>query len=543
VRATRDRDGREVGGAADVSTLRSELAPIRSSEGEKRPEPASAAARPDAGGQAGLTETVVRGAGVTAAGYLLTQVLTLVSYIAFARLAAPEVFGTLAAGWTIIGVSAFLAESGMNAALIQRKDRLEEAASTATAATFAAGIALSLLALALSPVVGLYFQSHEVGLVAAALSGVLFINAAMVVPDALLRRRFSFLRTAVVNPIDALCYGAIGAGLLAAGMGVWGLVIATYGAGVVRVGSAWLFAGWVPRLHLVSLSMWRELARYGRHIVASEFLRQVSEISNALLLGRFLGLAPLGEFRFGWRLATQAAFPATSAGLYVLFPAFARIADDLDRFRAAFLRSLRLLGFIVLPIAVALVPLGQQLAVALLGPSWRAAGSVIAALAGAAAALPLITLANEVSKAANRPDLIPRLSLLLTVGTVVAIVAFLPLGLTGVAAGLSLAYVVAAAYALNNVTRVLALTRKAILAELWGPLVASALMAGGLAIFAESVVDIEGASTLSRLAWLLGEACLALLLYASAALALVPATALEFARTLRSLRPRSRQPA
>jgi PST family polysaccharide transporter len=472
---------------------------------------------------------------------LLTQIITFVSYIAFARLASPQVFGTLAAAWTIVGVSAFLAESGMNSALIQRHDRLDEAASTATVATFAAGVALSLLALALSPILGLFFHSHEVGLVAAALSGVLFINAAMVVPDALLRRRFSFLLRSVIDPIYALCYGVIGVGLLASGMGVWALVIATYGAGAVRVAFAWFFARWTPRRAMVSFAMWRELARYGRHIVASEFLRQVGSIANTLLLGRFLGLAPLGEFRFGSRLAMEAAVPVTSGSLHVLFPAFVRIADDLDRFRAAFLRSLRLLGFVVLPMASALAVLGEQIAVAALGPPWHAAGSVLAALAGATAALPLITLGIEVFKAANRPDLVPRVTLLITVGTVTVIVAFLPLGVAGVAGGLSLAYVVAAAYALNNVTRVLALSRKAILAELRGPLIASALMAGGLALFAENLVRVEGASTLTRLAWLLSEACIALLIYAAAASVVAPAATRDFVSILRSLPVRGRR--
>jgi PST family polysaccharide transporter len=243
-------------------------------------------------------------------------------------------------------------------------------------------------------------------------------------------------------------------------------------------------------------------------------------------------------------MATDAATPVTSATLYVLFPAFARIADDLDRFRAAFLRSLRLLGFVVLPISFALAPLGEQIAVAALGPPWRAAGTVLAALAGVTAGLPLITLGNEVFKSANRPDLVPRVTLLITVGTVALIVAFLPFGVAGVAGGLSLAYVVAAAYALTNVTRVLALPRSAILAELWGPFVASALMAGGLALFAEYVVDLDGASTLTRLVWLLGEACLALLIYATAAFVLARATAREFVLTLRSLvhGSRTRQP-
>ena len=88
----------------------------------------------------------------------------------------------------------------MSAALIERQDRLEETAATATVATFAAGVALSLLALTLSPIVRFYFHSQDVGLVAAALSGRLLLNAAVVVPDALLLRRFSFLRTNVVDP-------------------------------------------------------------------------------------------------------------------------------------------------------------------------------------------------------------------------------------------------------------------------------------------------------------------------------------------------------
>jgi hypothetical protein len=88
----------------------------------------------------------------------------------------------------------------MSRALILRQDRLEEAAATATVATFAAGVVLSLLALTLLPVAGFYFHSQDVKLVAAALSGLPLLNAAVVVPDALLLRRFSFLRTNVVDP-------------------------------------------------------------------------------------------------------------------------------------------------------------------------------------------------------------------------------------------------------------------------------------------------------------------------------------------------------
>ena len=482
----------------------------------------------------------MRGAGLTGAGYVLTQTITFASYIALARLATPEVFGAFAAAWTLVGVSSFLVESGMSSALIQRKDRLDEAAATAVVATFAAGLGLTALALACSPLVGLYFHSRRIGLVAAAMSGVLFLNAITIVPDALMRRRFSFLRRGVIDPIDALAYGAAAAALLAIGMGVWGLVIATYAAGVIRIATVWLFNRWLPDLRLVSFRMWRELASYGRHMLTSEFLRQVSTIANAALLGRFLGLAPLGEYRFGWRMATQAAIPATSAGVYVLFPAFARIADDLDRFRSAFLRSVRLYAVFVVPIGFALPPLAIQITVAFLGAAWRSTGSVLAALAGVTAAFPLLMLANEVFKAANRPSLVARVALITTAGTLATMAAFLPLGITAVAGGISAAYVAAGAYALRKVGAVLDLRPATILASLRPPVFASCAMAGALVVFAHLIRDASGDPELIRLGWLAAESATGFSVYVIALYLLAPATVAEFVRLLTTLVRRDR---
>src|SRR5262245_7742544 len=102
-----------------------------------------------------LTTTVVRGVGLAGAGHLLTSVLTLAVYLVLARLASPHDFGALAAGSIIVGVGLRVSESGMLAALVQRRDRVDEAASTALVATVLGGVLLGGVALALAPVVGL----------------------------------------------------------------------------------------------------------------------------------------------------------------------------------------------------------------------------------------------------------------------------------------------------------------------------------------------------------------------------------------------------
>src|SRR5215216_3059586 len=90
-----------------------------------------------------LANTVVRGATLAGGGLLLTQALTLGIYILLARLATPHTFGTFAAASIFVAIGELFIESGMTAALIHRRERLEEALSTAFAATCLGGVLLS----------------------------------------------------------------------------------------------------------------------------------------------------------------------------------------------------------------------------------------------------------------------------------------------------------------------------------------------------------------------------------------------------------------
>jgi O-antigen/teichoic acid export membrane protein len=478
---------------------------------------------------------VVRGAGVTTAAYLLTQIITVAFYVALARLAGPEVFGAFAAAWIIVGVSNFLTESGMSSALIQRGDRIEAAAATAVLSTFATGAGLSLVALALAPLVGLYFHSHEIGLLSAALAGICLVNAATVVPDALMRRRFAFVRRVVVDPITAVAYGVAGVIALSAGLGAWGLVIATYVAGAFRVSTVWIFNRWLPDLRKASFATWRELVSYARHVALSEFLREIGTVANTALVGRFLGIATLGAYRFGWRMALEAATPVATSG-YMLLPAFARIAHDRDRFQRGFLQAARLISAMAFPVGFGLLVLGEQVGITLLGEPWREAGRVLAALAGVTLAMVFIELATEVFKAANRPALLPRMTFIRTIGSLILMIAFVPLGATGVAAGVSIAFLLSAAYGWLNVGRVLVLPFGTMCRVLTAPAIASIGMAALLLIFAAYVTKTENGSTLVRLAWLLLEIGFGALVYLALLFKLSPSISVELRHVIRRLR-------
>jgi O-antigen/teichoic acid export membrane protein len=403
---------------------------------------------------ANLRRTVARGATIATVGSLLSKALTLAVYVLLARLAAPKTFGTFAEASVLVWFGALFVESGMTAALIHRRDRLDEAASTAFLSTLAGGFTLSVLGAAAAPLIGLYFGSHEITIVAAAVSGLHLMNSATVVPEALLQRRFSFVRRTIVDPLSVIAYGTSAAIGLVYGLGVWALALGVYASEVVRVTLDWAFCGWRPDVRSATWSMWRELVGYARYAFTGEFLRQFGVVFNTAAIGRFVGKAELAQYNFGSRLATEASAPIITAVSFVLFPALARISTEKERFRDAVLQSFRFACFVVFPVSLVLFSLGKPLAVLLLGERWHAAGSVVSGLAAVGAALSLRSISSEVFKASGRPDRLPMVYALSAVLPALAVLAGLPFGLAVIAGGVSAAFVLVAVYATASATRI-----------------------------------------------------------------------------------------
>ncbi len=125
---------------------------------------------------AGLAATVLRGAGLGGLGFGASQALTLGIYIVLARLITPEEFGDFAAATVLIGFALLVTETGMSSAIVQRRSRVEEAANTALIATILTGIGFTAILLAVSPLVGDFFDSDEIQELAAATSGIIFLR-------------------------------------------------------------------------------------------------------------------------------------------------------------------------------------------------------------------------------------------------------------------------------------------------------------------------------------------------------------------------------
>ena len=483
---------------------------------------------------------VIRGAGLAAGGYALAQILNLVVYVVLARLLVPEEFGTFAAATALLGFVLLVSESGMSSAVVQRRDRLEEAASTAVVATIVAGVLLGLLSLAIAPLLGLFFDSGQVTAVAAAMSGFILLRTATSVPDALLQRRFSFVRRLVIEPTQVIVFGTTAIICAENGLGVWSLVIGQYAGVLAELVLVWLLARWRPQLRLASVAMWRELVGFGRHIFVATAILNMSQQLDSLIVGRAFGTSLLGQFRYGFRIAATPFQALLAAAAYVLFPAFARIAEARERFEPAFIRSLRWVCMLAFPAGLILIPLGEPIAVIVFGEVWREAGVAATAMCAYPAAGMVSSVVSEALKAEGRPDRLTWMHSVTSGVTLALMVAMVPVGFQAVAAALSIGAVVGAVYALRNAHRFLGFHWRSIAAEIWPPAIAAITMA--LAIVpVEAALDAEGHSTVTGLLTLAGEGALALLVYGAVLMAISPVDRGELAAAARGASARLRR--
>jgi O-antigen/teichoic acid export membrane protein len=452
--------------------------------------------------ESGLERRVARGGTLIGLGFVLSQAVSLVTFIVLARLAPPATFGAYAAASILLQTSTTFAGAGMQAAVIQRQDQIREAASTAFAANLVGGLCLAGLAAACAPLIALFFHSGEVGRAAAVLAGTILLTSASIVPGALVQRRLAY-RLAFIQPVSSVAYGFAAIVALASGMRLWGLVLATYAAEAVRTAIVWLLAGWRPSARLVSWRMWRSLTSYSRPVILSLLLREIGFAGSTAFVGRTLGASDLGRFRSAQRFVLQANTSVVYSSAYVLLPAFARIWEDEPRFQRSLLRALRTLTLLVFPLSLMFIPLGRPIATVLLGEQWRGAGPIMMAMAGVGIALSFDSISSEAFKATGRTEILPRMHALTAVTPIALMVVLLPFGAPGMGLALSLGMMIVAAYAIRALSRIARIPLRILLAQARPAAIAGVLMVVGVSFLERYVVHAQDAHGLRGLGLLM----------------------------------------
>jgi O-antigen/teichoic acid export membrane protein len=387
-----------------------------------------------------LRGRVLRGVGWMMASQSSTQVIALLTSIIIARLLSRHDVGVANEAVVFATLALVIADFGVAAVIVQRPTLTEADTSTAFWVGMALGVVLTLAGFGLSwPIAALYGQ-HEVQPLFAVLSLNFLFTAPGIVPGALLTRELDFRTLEVRTIIASFTSCGVTVVLAVLGFGPWAIIAQSVVIAFVSTALLWRATPWRPRA-AISMQSLREMRQFAGHTFGARSLQWAQLNVDNLLIGRFLGAAPLGAYSIAASVSltplNRIALPITQ----VFFPAFSRMEDP-DEIAAVWIRALRVVALIVVPVMLGLVVIGQEFVLALFGRRWLTAVTPLELMAPIGLLQALTALSSGVLQSIGNTRLLWRSTAVISGLSVAAFAAGLPWGIRGVAVAYLVASVV-----------------------------------------------------------------------------------------------------
>ena len=321
-----------------------------------------------------LTRQIKRGVFWVAVSTVSMKLLSYLAYFVLAKLLLPEAFGLVAGANLAIDALQLFHEMGFGSALIYRQEEVEEAADTAFFVIIFTALVSYAVAYAVAPWVAQMASQPDPHItpVLRVLALTLVMGSFGRVPLVLLAKEMDFRRRLLPAVLSSLAYTITATLLAFAGFEVWSIVIGRLVSAALQVVVVWWVTGWRPRFRFVP-RLARELFDYGKHIIASQILIfGITNIDDAFVI-RMRGWAEEGMYDLAYRTSNMPATQITAMVNQVMFPAFARMQDDLATFRRTYFQALRYVSLLAVPVAVGTVLFAHDLIAAIDAEKWGGA--------------------------------------------------------------------------------------------------------------------------------------------------------------------------
>lgn len=382
----------------------------------------------------GIARKVTKGIGWNYLSYGLGKTVSLVTVSVLAHLLTPVNFGVVALASLAIEYLSILNDFGLATALIQRREKIDEASNVVFTLNLIISISLTLITFALAPLAAIFFQEPGLTPILRWLGFTFTLNALGSVHKARLQRNMEFGKKIVPELGNNIVKAGISIGLALSGYGAWSLVYGQLAGQVVSIILLWVVVPWIPQLSLIGKTA-KQLFKYGISIMADRALNIFGDSFDYFLIGKFFTTATLGVYTLAYKLPELLIITTLNVLGGVFFPAFSTIQNRPDKLRKSFLATTRYVQLLVTPMCIGLIVAADPIIRVAFGEQWLDAIPLMQILCLHTLLLSIGYHVGDVYKAIGRPDILIKLSIPIFIVRVIAIWIGAQQGLVGVALG------------------------------------------------------------------------------------------------------------
>ena len=310
-----------------------------------------------------------RGGVVAITSQGLKFIVTLAATSVMARLLTPQDYGLIGMVAFVTGFVSMYKDLGLSAATIQKSEINSEQISTLFWVNVCLSLAITLLTIALAPLVAWFYGEPRLTAITVVISIGFLISGLTVQHEALLRRQMRYLALAAIGLSSVVMGYVVGILMAWRGFSYWALVGSQLAVIITGTALTLSLCRWVPGLPKRHTGV-RSMIKFGGNLTGFTTINYFSRNLDNLLIGRFAGAQQLGLYSRAYQLMLlpieQINEPVTS----VAVPSLSRLMDSPDAYRRAYLRMLEKIAMLTMPGVVLMILTSDWIIHIFLGPQW-----------------------------------------------------------------------------------------------------------------------------------------------------------------------------
>jgi len=408
--------------------------------------------------------------------------MTLVIVIILARELSPEDFGLINMAMIVIGFGNLFSDLGFGNAVVQAKELTNEKLSTIFWFNVVVSSVIAVLVYFGSSYISSFFENDRLESVLQIMSVAFFLIALSTVQMAIVRRALNFKVLFIYRASAIFISGAVAIFLAVAGYGVLSLVAQVLLNWTILALFFWVKSTWKPEF-VFNKSDLTETLKFGLPLFGTNVLNYWMRNLDNLLIGKFLGSAPLGVYGQSYRLVIGPTRKISLVINNVLFPTLSKVQDDLEYLKKIFLKAQGFMITVVAPLLMIVFGFAESFVRVLLGEKWLEAVPVVEALAIVGAVQVIGAVNTNVYMATGRTGYQFKVGIFPRVLTIAALIVGVSYGIVEVAWFYLAAVSFNFFYALFFVKRVVPIAW----AEYWRNLWFGFVAAAGIALLARAM--------------------------------------------------------
>ncbi len=340
-----------------------------------------------------------------------TQVIQFIIQIILARMLLPKDYGLIALIVVFTSIASVFVQSGLNTALIQKKDADEVDFSSVFYLSFLVAFLIYIILFSVAPFIATFYEEAQIIPLIRVLSITLFLGAFNSIQNAVVARNLQFKKLFFSSTGAILISGAVGIYMAYTGFGVWALVGQQISNQLLVTLILWFTVKWRPQLQL-SLGRLKILFSFGWKLLVSSLISSIySDIRN-LIIGKIYNHAMLGFFNRGQQFPLLIVANINGSIQSVMLPVLASQQDNKLRVKDMMRRSIVTSSFVIFPMMVGLAVIAESLVKILLTDKWLPCVPFIQIFCAVYAFWPIHTANLQAINALGRSDIYLKLEII-----------------------------------------------------------------------------------------------------------------------------------